>query len=338
MKVCGECFSDEALRSYVDLNGVEGKCELTFKKTKVIELEDLSDSFDSLLDSFVESADGTEFYTLIQQDWNIFNDAYGKFILNDLLKMRNSGLQIESLVIYSPDISLFEQSWTQICEKLLREYRYTIWDVFKKYSTVYDEAFSVHNAILKKGTKLFRSRINNLEVTFPSDKMGAPPKEKAVPGRANPEGIPYLYLSSDVKTTFYETRATYLDRVNVGVFVASKDVSLIDFSRQNSPFNPQYSSVKNGIMGEKIIKVIISDLSRPMRSSDSLLDYVPTQFICEYIKHTMCADGVLYRSSLNSSGFNYVIFYPNCFDCEPKIEEYDIDEVNIQGKCNNIVV
>ena len=72
MKVCGECFSDEALKSYVDLNGAEGQCELTHKVVKVIELEDLSDSFDSLLDSFVESGDGVGLNDLIQKDWKIF--------------------------------------------------------------------------------------------------------------------------------------------------------------------------------------------------------------------------------------------------------------------------
>ena len=58
------------------------------------------------------------------------------------------------------------------------------------------------------------------------------------------------------------------------------------------------SSVDKGIIGELRIKAISDDLSRPMRRYDSIVDYVPTQFICEYIKYTAKADGIAFKSSL----------------------------------------
>ena len=59
---------------------------------------------------------------------------------------------------------------------------------------------------------------------------------------------------------------------------------------------------------------ISNDLSRPMRRYDSIVDYVPTQFICEYIKYSAKADGIAFRSSL-CDGVNYVIFDTKSFDC-----------------------
>lgn len=51
-----------------------------------------------------------------------------------------------------------------------------------------------------------------------------------------------------------------------------------------------------------------------MRRSDSVIDYVPTQFICEYIKYLAKADGVAFKSSL-FEGINYVFFDVTSFEC-----------------------
>ena len=44
--------------------------------------------------------------------------------------------------------------------------------------------------------KWYRARIQRTEKPYNKDEMGVPPKEKASQGRANPVGIPYLYLAS----------------------------------------------------------------------------------------------------------------------------------------------
>jgi hypothetical protein len=80
---------------------------------------------------------------------------------------------------------------------------------------IYDQAIFTHITPIDKNTILFRSRINDNGVItpFPKDKMGAPPTEWATAGRANPQGIPFLYLSDAPETTFYEIRALFLDIV-----------------------------------------------------------------------------------------------------------------------------
>jgi hypothetical protein len=52
----------------------------------------------------------------------------------------------------------------------------------------------------------YRARILAGETPYAIDEMGAPPKRLATHGRANPPGIPYLYLGSIPETAAAEVR------------------------------------------------------------------------------------------------------------------------------------
>jgi hypothetical protein len=52
----------------------------------------------------------------------------------------------------------------------------------------------------------YRARLRTGDDTYEIDKMGAPPKRLASHGRANPAGIPYLYLGSMPDTAVAEIR------------------------------------------------------------------------------------------------------------------------------------
>ena len=68
--------------------------------------------------------------------------------------------------------------------------------------------------------------------------MGKPPYDKATAGRANPKGISYLYLSSDLSTTLYETRATLYDYMSIGEFKLLNNMNIVNLRDINkvSPF------------------------------------------------------------------------------------------------------
>lgn len=66
--------------------------------------------------------------------------------------------------------------------------------------------------------------------------MGCPEKGKATAGRANPLGIPYLYLCKDEKTTYYEVRSVYLDKLSIGKFKIQRDLRIVDFNSKSSLF------------------------------------------------------------------------------------------------------
>lgn len=329
MKICSFCFNDKAIRSYIETNGNVGICDYTGEKSKVVDIVDLTDFFESLVDSFVEKTDGIPLYDIIQSDWNVFNDDYGRDLFKAILKEIESVFNTSSLVKYSTLIDEAVKEWGHIKNSLINYYRYlTVKNI--EGENYFEEAFAVHEAPLPHPMLLYRSRINTNGDDHPMDKsmMGAPPKPFTTAGRANPEGIPFLYLSSNSETTFYETRAIYLDCVSTGTFTSKKDLRIVDFTYQGSPFNPIYSNVQSGIISEKLAKMISQDMSKPMRRSDSAVDYVPTQFICEYIKYLAKADGIAFRSSLHD-GINYVFFDVNTFECID-VKMHKIGKVTIE--------
>jgi hypothetical protein len=63
------------------------------------------------------------------------------------------------------------------------------------------------------------------------------------------------------------------------------------------------------------------EMSKILRRDDSALDYVPTQFIADYIKSFLneysapLYRGIEYQSTMNQNGYNLVAFYPDDFAC-----------------------
>ena len=170
-----------------------------------------------------------------------------------------------------------------------------------------------------------------LKGSFQNDEMFCPPAKIAMGGRANPPGIPYLYLSDDPDTVLYEVRAAYLDELSFGVFKL-KDLigatKIVDFTENTSLFQP--GKVNETIKSRLLREIISTDLSKPMRRYDSELEYVPTQFICEYIKIFTGANGIRFKSSVHPKGNNLVIFDQTMMECiEVKLKK--ITRLNLQS-------
>ena len=72
------------------------------------------------------------------------------------------------------------------------------------------------------------------------------------------------------------------------------------------------------------------DLSKPLRRHDSELEYIPTQFICEYLRYTYGVDGIMFKSSLHVDGINYVIFNHELMECVDVVQ-YQITSVIINA-------
>ena len=67
-----------------------------------------------------------------------------------------------------------------------------------------------------------------------------------------------------------------------------------------------------------------------MRRYDSELEYIPTQFICEYIKVFTGAKGIRFRSSLNKQGNNIVFFEPDLMECKT-VKKVKIRNINLSS-------
>ena len=144
-------------------------------------------------------------------------------------------------------------------------------------------------------------------------------------GRANPKGIPYLYLATDEETAMSEVRPWLGEYISVGQFEVSKALSLIDCSMHENKCTTFYLEEPDEHERELAVWAHIDKaFSKPIVPSDDLADYVPTQIISELFKSNGF-DGMAYKSSL-SNGLNIVLFDPiiadivNCF-------VYELEEV-----------
>lgn len=173
---------------------------------------------------------------------------------------------------------------------------------------------------------LYRARIGNY-INHDDSQMKRPPKGVYSMGRCNPLGIPYLYLSDSEETTIKETRARVGDLVTIAKIEIGGIYNFFDLSTQEI----KSSSISESFIEDKIVAnliyIINKDFTKRIDEHEKL-EYVPLQFIAEYIKNRGF-DGFMYQSSLYDSGTNYVIFNPNRYSIISK-SLYKIHEQEIE--------
>jgi len=107
-----------------------------------------------------------------------------------------------------------------------------------------------------------------------------------------------------------------LDELSIGEFRLKKEfgrVRIVDFTEDTVLFQP--GQVTETIKSRLLRDRISIDLSKPMRRYDTEIEYIPTQFICEFIKIFTGASGIRFTSSLHPEGNNVVIFDQDKMEC-----------------------
>jgi hypothetical protein len=180
-------------------------------------------------------------------------------------------------------------------------------------------------------TKWYRGRLQPGDVAFPPDAMGAPPNKIAIHGRANPAGIPYLYLGSNPAATISEIRPHAGEKVSVAEFTTSADLKLIDLRSPRKMVSPFL--LEDVIDVEKLrndlpfLERLGDELTRPVIPQSAAIEYIPSQYLCEFIKN--CGyQGVLYRSSIKEDGINMALFDPALALCG-KVIQYCVNHVTV---------
>jgi len=142
-------------------------------------------------------------------------------------------------------------------------------------------------------------------VPYGLDRM-KPLRERATEGRANPKGIPFLYLATDCDTAIGEVRPWIGSYVSVGLFKVCRELRLV-----NCVADPQMlleEVDKKSTPEDEAFAWLSIDLAfaKPVDRTDDAADYVPTQIIAElFKKHKF--DGLIYRSQLGN-GRNIALF------------------------------
>ncbi len=356
MIICEKCFCDTEVISVIKSKAKIGNCPLCKRKNVHIYDTDIDDDlsgwFDELVniytpvsllpDSYPKS-DTKLLKSELINNWNIFNKKSEAEVYNILSAICKEKYQYESELfdqpvgikqLYDTDYLLEHSllttnSWDDFVDALKTKNRFHTHfidlELMERFCSYIRKPY-------KKGDTFYRCRIST-EEGIPIEEMGAPPIEKTTDGRANAKGIRCLYLGDSAETTIYETRAGAYDYVTVGIFELKKDIIVVDLKKINqiSPFIDGLDCLEYAINKEHLNK-INDEMSKIMRRSDSTLDYVPTQYITDFVKsitHNGKAEyaGIEYKSVMHNEGYNLAVFDPDLFECiDTKV--YRIDTID----------
>ncbi|MBD8556993.1 RES family NAD+ phosphorylase [Rhizobium sp. CFBP 8762] len=312
---CPECFDDRGLREdiFPTLNPTKGKCDFCGTVgVSLIEPSRLSPWFELLVNVYEPQNDGKLLVEWMRDDWELFTHhamdlAHSKELLGEIL---DNGDVVRQRFVPSPSyVSEGLAKWETLRDEMMYKNRWFL-------DVTIDEARLRQLLDLLLAPQLpeqwFRARIQTDDELFTIDKMGSPPKRRASHGRANPAGIPYLYLGSLPDTAASEVRPHTGEVACVAEFYVP-DIRAVDLRHPRklvSPFILSDASEIGQLRADlPFLERLGEELTRPVLPQGAAIDYIPSQYLCEFIKKSGF-DGVIYRSSV-SEGFNLALFDPD---------------------------
>lgn len=337
MEVCPNCFADKELHGFIISSIKIGECEVCESKgVPLMDISELLDFFQELIDNYRTNDVGESLKSKIQGNWSFFaSHSTATKILNDVLpKLSTNISSSEDLVDYNEDIVENFSYWEKLKEELKWSRRF-LFDIGNLEDLGWDGFFNTQYE-LKPNDELFRARLHHQSglPALKADEMMSPKPYLVSGGRANPLGIPYLYLSDNPDTVLYEVRASYLDELSIGTFHLKdiySSVKIVDFTEDTPLFQP--TKINQTIKARLLRERISRDLSKPMRRYDTEIEYIPTQFICEFIKIFTGASGIRFSSSLHPSGKNIVMFDQDIMICKDvilkKVNNLNLRAINL---------
>jgi hypothetical protein len=350
MNCCNYCFESSYLNTIIKKNNLIGNCDYcNSKDINIYPVTELNLFFKGIVDLYeVDLIHGESIDSQILIDFKnkvfssrIIESKNCKKILIDILNddidyyqnLLNQPVKLKLYNYNSEDPESMTITWKKFTDeiKYINRFHLTNYLNLENLSTL----FKNFEKELPKGSFFYRARISSNSKGFEIKNMGNPPSEVTKGGRANPNGISYLYLSKDMKTTLYEVRASLYDYVSIGTFELKKNIKVINLSRNTyDVFRlAELESLEGVMIHGLFIDKLEQELSQPRRRSDSELDYLPTQYISEFIK-SIGYDGIEFVSSLEKDGVNITVFNPEHFECKD-VNVYDV--VNMSLDFENVV-
>lgn len=347
MQCCSECFSSAYLKDIINSNVTLGNCDFCgTNDIGIYDPKELALFFQNIFDLYkIDSTHGTSIEIQLELDFKgkIFSDKISgnrKKLLNEIIaddynkyKRLFTGKVVLKHIANkknSSKIKPLQISWERFAEEIKSTNRFHIQNALDLSKL--QLLLKRYERHIPKSKRYYRARISDTIAGFKVAEMKNPPPEKAKAGRANPHGISYLYIANDTKTTLYEARASLFDYVTVGTFRLKEDIKVINL--RGDTYDPIYlaeqGELEDFLIHLPFITRLEQELSKPRRRSDNELDYLPTQYLSEFIK-SLGFDGVEYQSSLYPLGYNLAIFNPDKFECL-KVEVFDIEKIDLTHK------
>ena len=200
-----------------------------------------------------------------------------------------------------------------------REFRYIRSPENEEFIDTVRETCQARKVSLDENTILWRAQLGHewreqrqdeavfeIPCPYPPDRM-KPQSDKASDGRANPKGIPCLYLATHLETAICEIRPWIGSYVSVAQFKILRTLKLVDCSigyNKHPVFleEPEPEKRNNAVWSH-----IDRAFAEPMTRSDDTADYATTQILAEVFR-SEGFDGVAYKSNFGEGGHNVALF------------------------------
>lgn len=312
---CPECFDDRGLRKNIipSLSQARGACNFCGSlDVDLVEPGQLADVFEMLVSVYEPDPEGKSLVEWMKEDWHLFSHprmdvAHAKELLSEIL---DDGEIVRKT--FSPSATYKSEGlvrWETLRDELMYKNRYFLDEALDT-----DRLKELLDHLLADDLPdlWHRARILTGEAPYPIGEMGAPPKRLATHGRANPTGIPYLYLGSLPEAAVAEVRPHTGEVACVADFTVRQPLTAVDLRNPRKLVSP-FVLADAGAIGQMradipFLERLGDELTRPVLPRSAAIDYIPSQYLCEFIKKSGY-DGVVYRSSV-SSGMNLALFEP----------------------------
>lgn len=369
---CTNCFLNETARAFIRESGEFGDCDYCGSvDVEVIAAWRLKNLFRGVVslyqplehgENFRNDADlqywpGASLWTLINDDWKIFNDDLDLDfkVWDDLLDeiwlgaCDPSEACLEALpsgdwVSNDQNFQTItpENTWNWFAHELkhgdldaavqAEEHEVILPDQW--LPGVIEERDAV--LVLPRGSAIFRGRLGFDEESSPrsgkvplcSDKMGAPPAEKVITGgRANRAGTSVFYAALEAPTAVIESGRFPGATVSVRKAQLVRDLRLVDLTEIRQIDDPLgIDELADLLAHVRFLNRLNEELSRPVHPDESQVQYRPTQYLADLIRR-LGFDGIAFKSSLNEGGTNFVFFDPSVADFTDEAHLVDIQTV-----------
>lgn len=321
-RCCARCFYDAVIVAKINVEGEVNRCSYCgTNQISCVNPVNLADKLELFAYGLREDETGQTFEEILKLYGVISSEVrHPATLINDVFGRNAAGLRYS----FDFNVTSYKDEWEEFKIELKHKNRF-----FPKAS-IHSSLFSkltpnsadgVLFQLLEQLTipvdgkeSFFRARISANPLN--SGQMGCPPREIVTGGRANPLGIPYLYVADTLKTCISEVRPSNSSSIYVSKLTPVQELSVLDLTAPRincaaSAFGEEQLAAVLGFLG--LLELFSTELSNPIRPENSNLDYIPTQFLCEFIKSEAKFDGLAFNSSFGE-GKNYVFFDGNALN------------------------
>jgi hypothetical protein len=320
MNCCSNCFNDKEIKGFISDSKINGDCDFCGDiNVAIVNCKELDETFEPVISVFelevAPSADAKLMHEKIQELWKVFNVdsavAYELLISicesthGPAAEILTKPVQVRALINQQGVVDIHSEKWENFANEIKFKNRFFLTETIElkllesllaNFSKQYDSEM-----------RFYRARVSDRN-GFAIDQMGKPPAEKSTAGRANPVGIPYLYVTTKMETAMYESRSSYLDFICIAEVKLTEDITVVSL-REIASASPFVfgDQLEYYLLHQRYMIRLEQELSRPVRRFDKELDYLPSQYLCEFVK-SLGYDAIEYSSSLHPGGINLAVF------------------------------